>query len=171
MYENLLFVAAPTNAPGERPATAIELVHVLQNHETFQTIMTQLVRGLKDALQDKQPAQFAPVLQNAIKQLGDALPKMKFRPLIRATTGIAQEAQDLINALAASSSNGVAEVNAFVEKRLHDMQNIYYSHKYIQSKLDSMVIIHLNVILLREMLGCNVFDIFMEISHKQYESE
>lgn len=144
MYQNILFVAAPTNAPGERPASAIELVHVLQNHETFQEILTRLVRGLKDALQDKKPAQFVPVLQNAIKELGDALPNIKFRPLIRADTGIAKEAQDLINALPASRSNGVAEVSAFVDKRWEDMKNIYYSHKYIQSKLNSMVSNHMN---------------------------
>lgn len=153
MCQNILFVAAPTNAPGEHPATPIELVHVLQNHETFQEILTRLVRGLKDALQDRAPAQFVPVLQNAIKELGEALPNIKFRPLIRANTGIAQEAQDLINALPASSSNGVAEVNAFVNKRWNDMQNIYYSYKYIQSKLNSMVNINMNY-----KLCCKVFN-------------
>lgn len=135
-------VAAPTNAPGERPATAIELVHVLQNHETFQTILTQLVRGLKDALQDNQPAHFVPVLQNAVQQLGEALPYIKFAPLIRAGHGISKEAQSLINALPASPSNGVAEVNAFVQRRWRDMENIYNSYNYIKSKLNSMVNTH-----------------------------
>lgn len=139
IFQNI-FTAAPTNAPGLRPSTPIELVHVLENHEAIQDILTQLVRGLKDALQDKQPAEFVPVLQNSIKKLNEVLPQLKFGPLIRADTGIAKEAQDLAQSLSTSPENGVTEVKAFVEKRMHDMQTIFYSYKYIQSKLQSMVI-------------------------------
>lgn len=137
-----MFVAAPTNAPGERPASAEDLVAVLKNHQVFQDILTALVRDLKRALQDKKSLQFAPVLQTAIKQLNEYLPSIRYRQLIIADVGIAKEAQGLINALPASPSHGEAEVSAFVDKRWHDMRNVYLSYKFFQSKLDSMVSIY-----------------------------
>lgn len=120
-------------------------MQVLQNHDIFQTILTHLVGGLKDALKYNHPHQFVPVLQKSIQQLAEVLPYIRFAPLIRADHGISKEAQDLINALTASPSNGVAAmVNAFVDKRIYDMHSIHGSYKFIQSKLEGLVSILMN---------------------------
>lgn len=117
--------------------------------------MTKLVRGLKDALQDKEPAQFVPVLENTIKELTKFSPELKFKPLMKMVAGITKEAQDLAKAVSAASDGGVKEVNDFVEKRLHDMKDVKGSYIFVQKKLKEMVINIFERFSLNRMLSCD----------------
>lgn len=97
-----------------------------------QSILIDLIGELREALATKQPAKFVPALQSAIKNFAEALPKLKFNPLIKMDKGISKEAEDLAKVLSASPNSGTSAVDAFIKKRSEDIKQLFESHKFMK---------------------------------------
>lgn len=130
-----IFIAEPPKASGwklGKNVTPDSIKKVLHDHVVMQSIMIDLVGDLREALATKQPAKFVPALQKAIKNFAEALPKLKFNPLIKMDKGISKEVQDLAKKLSASPSSGTSEVDAFVKKQSEFIKQLFESHKFMK---------------------------------------
>lgn len=133
-----LFLAAPQKTLGwplPKNVTPNDIKTIVHNHEIIQSNLEQLVRHLKESSTGKEPAKSVPALENAIKELNEVLPKVKFELMIEAVKGITKEAQDLVKVLSNSPNGGQKEVNAFIKRRSHDIKSIEGSHDFMNRLL------------------------------------